>query len=136
MGYVDKTTGGTTELRVHGVSGTPPEATLDHPHTERVAGDGDAGFYRRVWESAAGAEDAPPGGDAEDGRHGTHIDRLEAYSWGGLTSGGWSRALYLLLLPFLLLNVGFFATPGTPAKEGESPGALRRTSELLQRLLA
>src|SRR3954465_7513991 len=47
MGDVDRTTGGTTELRVHGVSGTPPEATLDHPHTERVAGDADAGFYRR-----------------------------------------------------------------------------------------
>src|SRR3954451_7725895 len=136
MGDVDRTTGGTTELRVHGVSGTPPEATLDHPHTERVAGDADAGFYRRVWESAACAQDRPPGGDGGDAEDGRQVDRLEAYSWGGLTSGGWSRALYLLLLPFLLLNVGFFATPGTPAKEGESPGALRRTSELLQRLLA
>src|SRR3954471_15312049 len=61
MGYGDGTTGGTTELRVHGVSGTPPEATLDHPHTERVAGDADAGFYRRGWGAAGGAQGAAPG---------------------------------------------------------------------------
>ena len=52
------------ELRVHGVSGTPPEALLGYP-TEfigEVAGDKAAGFYRRqpwittpVTAAAAGA---------------------------------------------------------------------------------
>ena len=37
------------ELRVHGVSGTPPEAMLGCPKEflEQVAGDDDAGFFRR-----------------------------------------------------------------------------------------
>jgi hypothetical protein len=49
-----------------------------------VAGDATAGFYR---------------GPDTDGRH------RESYSWGGLTSGRASRALWLLLLPFALANL-------------------------------
>ena len=33
-------------------------------------------------------------------------DNLEAYSWGGLTAGSGTRALWLLLLPFRLLGIG------------------------------
>jgi hypothetical protein len=50
---------GFTELRVHGVSGTPPESMLEHPQPERVAGDGEAGFYHRRYPDGAG----PPGSD-------------------------------------------------------------------------
>jgi len=41
--------GTVVELRVHGVSGTPPEALLSCPteFLEEVAGDKSAGFYRR-----------------------------------------------------------------------------------------
>lgn len=41
--------GTVVELRVHGVSGTPPEALLSCPteFLEEVAGDKAAGFYRR-----------------------------------------------------------------------------------------
>ena len=35
----DDDTGGVTELRVHGVGGTPPEDILGEPHTRLVAGD-------------------------------------------------------------------------------------------------
>ena len=113
MGYVDTSHGGWTELRVHGVSGTPPEGLLRHPHVRRVAGNDQAGFYRRVWESPRCSEDGPGG-------------RVEGYCWGGLTSGDNRRALWLLLLPFMLLNVAFFMTPakpgaGAPAERG--PGA-------------
>lgn len=97
--YVNRGREGWTELRVHGVSGTPPESLLDHPGVERVAGDIQAGCYRRRWQIAPTEEDA-------DGF------RREAYSWGGLTSGDGQRALWLLLLPFMLLNMAYFADPG------------------------
>jgi len=77
--------GGTlVELRVHGVSGTPPEALLSCPteFLEEVAGDKSAGFYRRQpWLE-----------DATSGPPGAWRKVLEAYSWGGLTSGPASRA--------------------------------------------
>ena len=82
-GYVNPDCGGWTELRVHGVSGTPPEEILQHPHVRRVAGDAEAGFYRRRWESPLTSAD-------------TADDRQEAYSWGGLTAGKGQRALWLL----------------------------------------
>ncbi|HYJ74289.1 MAG TPA: hypothetical protein VEV65_01765, partial [Kineosporiaceae bacterium] len=125
MGFFDRSVGGITELRVHGVSGTPPESMLGHPHLQRIAGDGTTGFYRRLWEAESTSAD-------RDGR------RLEAYSWGGLTSGGWSRALWLLLIPFMLLNVAFFMTPFPwVADDGEGSERRRRIgAEALQRLLA
>ena len=74
-----------TEIRVHGVGGTPPEILLGHPHPEQVAGDDTAGFFRH-----------PAGSASRD---------VEAYSWGGLTSRNVLRSLWLLLLPFALANV-------------------------------
>jgi hypothetical protein len=88
-----------------------------------------AGFYRRWW----------PGGrpygkdrDIEARRH------REAYSWGGLTSGAGSRALWLLLLPFMLLNVAFYMTPRPPVQDRGSSvrSLLRKVSAAVQRLLA
>jgi hypothetical protein len=88
------------ELRVHGVSGTPPEELLDRPLVRQVAGDRVTGFYRP--REAQDARDVPV---PDDGR-GPHVRAyLEAYTWGGLTSGAPVRALWLLLLPFALLNV-------------------------------
>jgi hypothetical protein len=131
MGYVETGVAGQTELRIHGVSGTPPEDTLGHPHARRVTGDADAGIYRRVWERRDHAEDVEK-------------DHLEAYSWGGLTSGSWKRALWLLLLPFMLLNVAYFMALRVPPDSipgnriGEATGARRqrRVSEGAQRILA
>ena len=105
--YVNQESTGWTELRVHGVSGTPPEGELGHPAVLRVAGDKLAGFYRRVWETGQGCGD-PPG------------FRREGYSWGGLTSGDNKRALWLLLLPFMLLNMAFYMDPEHTVAEGES----------------
>lgn len=86
-----------TELRIHGVSGTPPESILLRPHVRRVAGEGAAGFYR---PSDGGSPTHGPGGP-----------RLEAYSWGNLTSGASARALWLLLLPFMLVNLASWMRP-------------------------
>lgn len=96
---------GVTELRTHGVSGTPVESMLHHPHPIRVAGAGAAGFYRR------GEDHEPPFDHVPAGRN------LEAYSWGGLTSGSGSRAFWLLLAPFMLANVASWVHPVRPRKQ-------------------
>lgn len=104
-----------TELRVHGVSGSPAERVLDRPLLSRVAGDDNAGFH------------APhPAYPAQPGPGGA---RLEAYRWGALTAGAAVRALWLLLLPFMLANVAMFLRPAT----GEGRARLVR---VLARILA
>jgi hypothetical protein len=95
--------GTVVELRVHGVSGTPPEALLNCPteFLEEVGGDKAAGFYRRqpwIEDGTAG----PSGGWRKV---------LEAYSWGGLTSGPASRAVWLLFLPFIFINLAHWMLP-------------------------
>ncbi|NES15348.1 MULTISPECIES: hypothetical protein [Micromonospora] len=98
------------ELRVHGVSNTPPNQLLglhpapggDGPQPWRVAGGDVTGFYR---STTAGRDDPIS---------------VEAYSWGQLTSGARTardveRALWTLLLPFTLANVALFARTGIPA---------------------
>lgn len=83
------------ELRVHGVSGTSAEALLG-VHKDDLA-------------------DPPPAGDKyvqfarpreEDDDH-----VLEGMSWGSLTSGAVVQALWLLLLPFALANLAYWARP-------------------------
>lgn len=87
------------ELRVHGVSGTPPVDMLDRPLVKQVAGDVDGRFFRPV--DSAGNEVR-----AADG----HI--VEGYHWGPLTSGTWRQALWLALIPFGLVNAAYFMLPG------------------------
>jgi hypothetical protein len=91
---------GVTELRVHGVGGSTPEEVLNTGPAHQVAGDRDAGFYVA----------ADP--------------QVEAYCWGNLTAGAASRALWLLMLPFTLVNASFWMGPR------------RRANEALVRLLA
>jgi len=110
---------GVTELRIHGVSGTPVVAMLQDPHPVQVWGDKVAGFYR---------EPAPDTGE-----------RKEAYSWGGLTAGSSARAAWLLLLPFMLVNVAAWAHPTRPTKKytpvGIMSGAVRVLGLCLTALL-
>lgn len=98
-----------TELRVHGVSGTPAEKMLDRPVLDRVAGDDAAGFFR---PRPGYGDPRGPGGAT-----------LEGYRWGNLTSGAAARALWLLLLPFMLANVAMWLQP----KAGRTGLALVRT---------
>ncbi|MET1089581.1 MAG: hypothetical protein ABWY04_21095 [Arthrobacter sp.] len=93
-----------TEIRVHGVGGTPPDYLLDDIKPRKVAGDRIAGFFRTT--------------DLE-GR------QREAYSWGGLTSHSPFRVLWILLMPSMLANMaGWMArryvTSGA-AEEGKEP---------------
>ncbi|GGM14101.1 hypothetical protein [Nakamurella endophytica] len=90
-------TTGITEIRVHGVGGSTPEAVLRDLSPRQVAGDRTAGFYRT-------ADDR--------GRH------VEAYSWGGLTSRSRTRILWMLMLPFMLANLaGWMAAPHDDAPD-------------------
>ena len=87
---------GVTELRVHGVGGSPPDATLGDLAPEQVMGDAIAGFYRTSDHSASQQD--------RDARR--DVDRhVEVYSWGGLTSRSKIRVLWLALLPFLFANL-------------------------------
>ncbi|MGW0480328.1 hypothetical protein [Nonomuraea sp. NPDC003214] len=121
-GFLDTTSRGLTELRVHGVSGTPPDQMLNHPHPRLVSGDSTTGFYRRWWPAG------PPGGEQADV---PGVRHREAYAWGGLTSGGRTIALWLLLLPFSLANLAYFMLP-RPARGRR----LRHVVEAAQRLFA
>src|SRR5215469_8541554 len=95
---------GLTEIRVHGVGGTPPDATLGDLTPQQVGGDSIAGFYRT------------------SDRAGRHV---EAYSWGGLTSGSKSRVLWLFLLPFMFANLaGWMCSAAT--RDSQARFALHR----------
>ncbi len=118
---LDRGDAGLTELRVHGVSGTPAASMLDHPAVllKEVDGDRRAGFYRRWY----------PGGHTPD----SQLGRIEAYSWGGLTSGPASRALWLLFLPFVLVSLAHWMLPPLAPDRRDASGRLAAT---LLRLIA
>ncbi len=118
------------ELRVHGVHGTSPGSMLGVSDGEvgQVAGDSLTGLYR--------ADD--PGDLPYRDLAGTRVS-VEAYSWGALTSGvqgvlGWlKRALWLLLLPFALANLAYWARLGVGRPTGTARWGARavRVSGLL-----
>ncbi|MFD9290670.1 hypothetical protein ACFWBV_20775 [Streptomyces sp. NPDC060030] len=91
------------ELLVHGVGGATPQEMLGDPRTTRITGDATAAVYRRTED--VGAEQHP-----ERHRDGPVA---EAYCWSNLTSGNGSRALWLLLLPFMVVNLAHWMRPAT-----------------------
>jgi hypothetical protein len=121
---------GAVELRVHGVSGTPPEALLKTPAV-LVAGTPTAGFHRQYPSSEPMTAESP--------------GVREGYAWGGLTSGSRiTSALRLLLLPFSLVNVAGWMLPGATAADGaptrpsdtDAASARAAIHALVSRLLA
>ncbi|MFE2492650.1 hypothetical protein [Streptomyces scopuliridis] len=113
--------GAALELLVHGVGGATPQQMLDDPRTVRITGDETAAVFRR-------ADDV----DAE-----LHPERYEgrpvpeAYNWSNLTSGNGSRALWLLLLPFMVVNLAHWMRPAT-----KGLGGSQRLYGVLVRLVA
>ncbi|WP_398933411.1 hypothetical protein [Streptomyces sp. 130] len=74
---------------------------LADPRTVRVTGDTTAAVYRRS-------------ADADAERHPERYREepiAEAYCWSNLTSGNGSRALWLLLLPFMVINLAHWMRP-------------------------
>ncbi|WP_443076395.1 hypothetical protein [Streptomyces sp. NBC_01716] len=117
----DPSGGAALELLVHGVGGATPQEMLSDPNTVRITGDETAAIYRR-----------PDDEDAE-----AHPERYEngpvpeAYCWSNLTSGNASRALWLLLLPFMVVNLAHWMRPAT-----NGLGRTQRLYGVLVRLLA
>ncbi|MET8772420.1 hypothetical protein ABZV94_37010, partial [Streptomyces sp. NPDC004658] len=84
---------------------------LGDPRTVRVTGDDTAAVFRRA-EDAEGAEAARDG----SGREARSGPVREAYVWCNLTSGDGSRALWLLLLPFMVVNLAHWMRPAAPGR--------------------
>jgi hypothetical protein len=113
------------ELRIHGVSNTAPPDVLGagYGEIERVAGDDDTGFWRLKVVPARRVI-------------------TEAYSWGQLTSGRRTarndlrRALWMMLLPFTLGNVAFWARRSVPVEpDADSPVSAEGMAGYMIRLL-
>ncbi|WP_128977616.1 hypothetical protein [Streptomyces roseicoloratus] len=113
--------GAALELLVHGVGGATAADMLDDPRTVRVTGDRTAAMHRR--RDDVDAENHPE----------RYADRPvpEAYCWSNLTSGNGARALWLLLLPFMVANLAHWMRPPT-----EGRARLVRLYGVLVRLVA
>ncbi|MCM2390718.1 hypothetical protein [Streptomyces albipurpureus] len=89
------------ELLVHGVGGATPEEMLCDPRTVRISGDEKAAVFRRRDDEKA----------ETDRQRDTDQPIPEAYCWSNLTSGNSARALWLLLLPFMVVNLAHWMRP-------------------------
>ncbi|MEX1037278.1 MAG: hypothetical protein WDZ96_00315, partial [Acidimicrobiia bacterium] len=79
------------EVRVHGVSGTPPRDML---YTDPVPRDADE--FARIFRKRPSLEFTHSSGRPYN---------TEAFHWGSLTTGHWLTSLWILLAPFAFANV-------------------------------
>ncbi|MFB7805089.1 hypothetical protein [Streptomyces virginiae] len=115
------------ELLVHGVAGASPAELLGDPRTVRVTGDSTAAVFRRTDDADAEAHPERYAG----------LPVPEAYCWSRLTSGNGARALWLLLLPFMVANLAHWARPAGPTGPDADPAPRAvRTYGVLVRVLA
>ena len=90
------------EVRVHGVSGTPPRDMLHTDPIPRLDGD----EYARIFKKRPSHDAKHPSGTPYE---------TEAFHWGSLTTGHWLTSLWILLAPFAFANVsGWMATSRKP----------------------
>lgn len=114
------------ELLVPGLGPVDRDALLWPRGVDRISGDNKAGLYR------AGQPDT----GVVPGTSGQPLVR-EVYDWTRLTIGGASRALWLFLLPFLLVNRVAWMQPRWPSgADGRLTKAAGALYEFGARLLA
>lgn len=101
-----------TELRIHGVGGSPGPRLLglEHPEEVEIVAEGvGTAFWKRRGN-----------------------DTIEGYDWGALTSGSALQPLWVLLLPFTLLNVaGWMHPPGSSMRTRLIRGIVQVLSGLM-----
>ncbi|RZB18832.1 hypothetical protein StrepF001_07700 [Streptomyces sp. F001] len=102
--------GAALELLVHGVGGATPEHMLDDPRTVRISGDDTAAVFRRADDVEVETRTDTAAPDERAG-HAAGRPVPEAYVWSNLTSGNSARALWLLLLPFMVANLAHWMRP-------------------------
>ena len=112
------------EIRVHGIANTPPAAMLglEASQVVRTAGDSGGSFWTPTPQALADIEAAPLDLPYDHRVPPTGV-RREAYSWGALARlsavPGWGavtgvlhgviRALWVLIIPFGLVNAAYWA---------------------------
>ncbi|MEU4847888.1 hypothetical protein AB0G18_23570 [Streptomyces gilvosporeus] len=94
---------------------------LGDPRVRRITGDDTAACYRRTED--ADAEARPDDYRGEPVR--------EAYCWSNLTSGNSARALWLILVPFMVANLAHWMRPAAPQEH-----KAQRIYDVLVRILA
>lgn len=107
------------EVRVHGVTGTPPEDALGSAFVTQIAGSDRGRVYARA--NALGNSKPASGGHW-----------LEACQWGEPGPGSWRQGLWFLLIPFALVNAASFMLPRTEHRLGR---LLRGVAEAMLRLV-
>lgn len=81
------------ELMTHGVSGTPPESILGAARVMLIPSPNGSQFF------------------TDRDSHSPYRDRRIAYRWGQMTSGSLRKTLWVMLLPFALINVATWMLP-------------------------
>ena len=121
------------ELIVHGLVNTDPAEMLGDTRVEQTQGDATAGIHRRAED--VGAEERARG--RRQGRPDSVSEAVpesvsEAYTWSNSVTGSRSRVLWMVLLPFTLVNLAHWTRPAA------EPGARRavRLHGVLVRVLA
>ena len=80
------------EVRVHGVSGTPPREMLYTDPVPRLDGDQFARIFRKRPSTSSRHSSGRP-------------YNTEAFHWGSLTTGHWLTSVWILLAPFAFANM-------------------------------
>ncbi|MGH9035884.1 MAG: hypothetical protein ACRD0O_08975, partial [Acidimicrobiia bacterium] len=108
------------ELRVHGVGGPQARKMLGELHEEDVV---TLGPFSAQGEGE-NRTTIPVSPETRFARR-LHDDGTEAYEWGGLTTGSWAKALWVVYLPFTLINAAGWAHHAAPVSGQRRRWALR-----------
>ena len=96
------------EIRVHGVGGPQAPKMLGEPFEHDVMTLPPFAPPDPGWSAPDPL--VPPTSETRFVRR-AHDDGTEAYEWGGLTTGSLAKALWVLYLPFTLINAAGWAHP-------------------------
>jgi glycerophosphoryl diester phosphodiesterase len=109
------------ELRVHGVGGPQARKMLGESHEEDVV---TLGPFPAPGDAGGNGTAIPVSPETRFARR-LLDDGTEAYEWGALTTGSWAKALWVVYLPFTLINAAGWAHHAAPVVDEGRRLALR-----------